>query len=317
MAYFEALADILLDSLKDLALILPVLYITYFLMELLEHIAGDRTLDFLKRSRVFGPLAGGLLGAIPECGIAGGVAGLYAGKVITLGAFVAAVMSTSDEMIPVMISGGKIGSLIAFVGYKLVFGIIAGFIVDFVLRFTGKVKWYELMNDFGLKGRRREICGICTDDSCGCGHDHITDASEGSAEEHCGHKLWLSALIHTLKIGGLIFAVSLLIGAVFELTDSEKLVGTLAGIPVAGELIASLFGLIPNCAVSVTLSSLYIEGVIGAGPMMAGLLTNGGVALLVLFKIRKGKKYLWANLGICALLWALGACGGLLASLIL
>jgi len=313
--FLLTLADVLLDSLKDLALILPVLFLTYLGMEILEHVAGDKTLDVIKRSRAFGPLAGGILGAIPECGIAGGIAGLYAGKVITLGAFVAAVMSTSDEMIPVMISSGRIGTLLGFMAFKLVFGITAGFVIDAVIRLTGKVRWYELMNDFGVSGRRREICSICSEDGCNCGHEHAAGADDGTGEEKCGHKLWLAALIHTLRIGGLIFAVSMIIGLIMEYTGGDFLTAV-ESIPVVSELCAALFGLVPNCAVSVTLTELYLNGAMGAGPMMAGLLTNGGIGLLVLLRLRRGRKNLRSNILICVLLWALGVAGGLLASVI-
>ena len=311
--FFSTLLDVLLDSLKDLALILPVLYLTYFLMELIEHLAGDRTLNFIKRSRGWGPLAGGLLGAIPECGIAGGIAGLYSGGVITAGAFVAAMLSTSDEMIPVMISEGQVLKLLSFVGYKAAFGIAAGFAVDLVSGFVKRSRWYEVKSDFGTPLRRKDICNICETDSCDCGHEHASDDPDGGG---CGHRLWLAALIHTLKICGIIFAVSLVIGMVMELTDAEAFFDAAGGIPVVGELAASAFGLIPNCSVSVTLTGLYLKGVIGAGPMMAGLLKNGGVGLLVLWRVRRGKRFVLSNLAICGILWILGVAGGLLASLI-
>lgn len=310
--FAELLLDVLLDALKDTGLILLILYPTYFLMEAIEHYAGDRTFDFIRRTKYLGPLAGGILGVIPECGIAGGIASLYSARIISLGAFVAAVMSTSDEMLPVLLSSGKLKELLGFMAYKLLYGIAVGFIVDIVYRFVVRKPWWEYKNDFGVSGSHGDICSICEEEGCNCGHDHGTDCDE----DHCGHKLWLAALMHTLKIGGLIFAASVVIGLAVGLIGEERIETLPINMPFVGELIASLIGLVPNCAVSVLLTNFYVEGVIGAGPMMAGLLTNGGVALLVLLRLRRGRKNVLANIAVCAILWVLGVAGGLLATLI-
>ena len=308
----EILLDVLLDALKDTALILIILYPTYFLMEAIEHYAGEKTFNFIKKAKNWGPLAGGLLGIIPECGVAGGIAGLYAGRIISAGAFIAAVMATSDEMLPIMLSSGKVGPLLGFLAYKLCFGIAAGFAADIIIRIVKRGPWWEYRNDFGVSGNHGDICSICEEEGCNCGHDHVSDADE----EHCHHKLWLAALTHTAKIGAIIFAVSFCIGLAVELVGEERIATLPINMPVIGELISALFGLVPNCAVSVLLTNFYLEGIIGAGPLMAGLLTNGGVGLLVLFRLRRGKKNIGKNVVMCAVLWALGVLGGLLATVV-
>jgi hypothetical protein len=307
------IGEVLLDALKDLCLILPVLFVTYYLMELLEHVAGEKTLGFLRKAKGWGPLAGGILGVIPECGVAGGVASLYAGGVITAGAFIAAVLSTSDEMLPVMLAGGRVAELAGFIGFKLVYGVAAGFAADGLSRLFVRRKWTEFAKDFGGAGAG-EICSICKREGCNCGHEH--GGGPEDRDGHRGHRIWLAALIHTLKVGGLIFAFSVLIGLAMEFLGLERLASLGSGIPVVAELTAALFGLIPNCSVSVALTNLYLSGVIGAGPAMAGLLTNGGAGLLVLFRINRGKDRLPGNLAICGALVAFGLAGGLLAGLI-
>ena len=308
----KLLISVLLDALKDTAVVALFLYPTYFLLEVLEHYAGDKTFDFIRRTKHLGPLAGGLLGVIPECGVAGGIAGFYAGGVISVGAFVAAVMSTSDEMLPIMLSSGRVGELLGFVLFKLLYGIVAGFLVDIVFGFIKRGPWWQYRNDFGVPGRHDGICSICEEEGCNCGHDH----GAGCGEDECHHRLWLAALIHTLKVGGLIFAVSALIGLAVECIGDERIAALPINTPVLGEFISALIGLIPNCAVSVLFTNFYLDGIIGAGPMMAGLLANGGVGLLVLFRLRRGRKNILPNMLLCAMLCLLGAAGGMIASLI-
>lgn len=317
MYVIELIWDIVLDCLKDLCFILPVLYLTYLLMELIEHFAGDRTLNLIKKSKKAGPLFGAILGAIPECGISGGIANLYAAGIISVGAFVAAVLSTSDEMLAVLLGNGKVKTLVSFLVFKVLFGVVAGFAVDLVFSLVNRLR-----KKHGKEpAREGTICEICERENCLCGHHHHEGEEheeEHEGEEHGHHglgEIFLAALIHTLKIGGIILAVSFVIGLGVELLGNERIASLPLNMPVLGELITAVFGLIPNCSVSVILSNLYVEGIIGGGPLMAGLLANGGVGLLVFFRMNRGKGKWKQNLGVTAIILVLSFAGGLLASL--
>ena len=248
--------DAVLDSLK----LLPFLFLTYLVMELLEHRTGERAARFISRAGRLGPALGGLLGALPQCGFSAAAAGLYAGRVVTVGTLVAVLLSTSDELAAVMLSSAATDAtvvikLLTVLGIKVVFSMLVGFAVDLVLR----------------RERRDEIGELC--DSEGC---------------HCHERgVLLSSLIHTAKIFGFIFAVTLAINTVIFFVGEDRIGLLLHDLPVVGELIAGLIGLIPNCASSVVLTELYLGGTLTASQLLAGLFTGGGVGLLVLFRVNR------------------------------
>jgi len=313
----DLLIDVLLDCLKDMCFILPVLYLTYLLMETIEHFAGDKTLGLIKKSRKLGPFFGAVLGAIPECGIAGGIANLYVGGVITVGAFIAAILSTSDEMLAILLSSGKVLDLAKFLVYKLIFGCAVGFIVDVFNTFRK-----ELRTEHGKKVEKDgTICELCEREHCLCGHHHHHDGEDDDDDDHedehgCGHKIWLAALMHTLKIGIIVFVVSFILCFFVEFLGEEKIATLPFNTPVVGQLIAALFGLVPNCSVSVIFSELYSDGILSAGPLMAGLLANGGVGILVLLRMNRGKGAWKKNLAVILTIYVFAVIGGLIASLI-
>ena len=191
----EALLDTLLETIIDTAKLLPILFITYLIMEALEHYASERTFTLIKKGRGAGPLLGGLLGIVPQCGFAGGAASLYAGGAVTLGTLIAVFIATSDEMLPILISEGSGAMIWRFVIFKLVAAVISGLTVDIILRAArrgrGKSPYGEV-----------NIGAVCERDGCDCGDD-----------EHGG--IFMPALRHTLKITAVIFAVYLAIGIVF------------------------------------------------------------------------------------------------------
>ena len=286
----DTLLDCLLDSLKDCAMMLPILFLAYLLMEFIEQRAGERLNRIVARVGVAGPALGGLLGAVPQCGFSGAVAGFYAAGMVTLGTLLSVFLSTSDEMLPILISSridpAEIAKLLIF---KVAGGIIAGFAVDIMLRLTRKLRKAD--------------------------SDHIHDFCE---QEHCDceENIWLSALKHTAKVIALIFVVTLGINIVFELWGADFFKSIIVDIPVLGEAILALIGLIPNCSASVLITELYVEGVIAPGQMIAGLMANAGVGLLVLFRLNKKLK---DNLTIMAMLYlcavALGTAAGIVWSL--
>ena len=254
----------LLHPLKETLLMTPVLFLAYLLMEWLEHNEGSKLTGLLNRSRRVGPLLGGLLGMIPQCGFSGAIAGMFAAGTVTTGTLIAVILSTSDEMLPVMLPeviGGKLSAfnLIFILAYKLAIGILVGFVVDLVLRKRHKEQ-------------EEHIHEFCEQENCSC--------SDG---------VFKSALKHTVKVLLIIYVVSVALHLLVEFIP-EAALNDILNFPVLSQLAAALLGLIPSCAVSVTLTELYTEGALQMGPLLCGLLTNGGVGLLVLYRVNRSFK---------------------------
>ncbi len=282
----EIIGEALGEAFFDLLGMLPLLFLSYLLMEWLEARAGEKTERAIARAKGWGPVIGGLLGVIPQCGISGAVAGFFSARVVTLGTFISVILTTSDEMIPIMISRGEFKKLPGVLLFKLAAGIISGLVIDFILR----IKKRGELDD-------SDIHSVCEAEGC-----------------KCEHGILRSALMHTLKVSLMIFAVSALLGVVFGCLGEDVLDGLPTNIPVAGEVIAGLVGLIPSCAVSVLLTDLYLDGAISVGVMMSGLLVNGGIGLLVLFRLNK--KRMRENIKTVALIFSLGVLWGVLARFI-
>lgn len=282
----EILMDAFVDALVDCLKMLPILYIAYLVMELFEHHAGEKTNRIIMRVGKAGPAVGGLLGIIPQCGFSGAVAGFYAARIVSLGTLMAVFLSTSDEMLPILISGnvsaGTIGKVLL---YKVVGGIILGFAVDLVFRFRKK------------ETAEPDIHDMCTREHCSCDHKNV----------------FLSALIHSARVILMIFIVSLALNLVFEFGGKDVLSDFILNRPLLGEVTAGLIGLVPNCSASVLITNLYVDGVISIGAMMSGLMVNGGVGLLVLYRLNKNIK---ENIAITVLLYVLGVIGGIAIGLL-
>lgn len=272
--------------------LLPFLFITYLIMEYIEHKTGDKTKHIIKKSGKFGPLFGGLLGIFPQCGFSAAAANLYAGKIITRGTLIAIFLSTSDEMLPILISeSAPISTIITILAIKLVIGIIAGFVIDLVGQ---AIKKKDKEKNEHLED---EINHICEHEHCHC-------------EEHGVLK---SSIKHTLSIFLFIILITFIVNIVVEFIGEENLANLVLNMPVIGPMIAGLLGLIPNCAGSVVLTQLYLEGVISLGSMIGGLLVGSGIGILVLFRVNKDLK---DNLKILGLLYAVGVICGIIIDLI-
>ena len=284
--FFHVALHVLWHSFSETVSLLPFLYLTYLLMEFLEHKSGDVTQKLLRRSGKVGPLLGGALGVVPQCGFSAAASGLYAGRLITAGTLLAVYLSTSDEMLPIMISGGvPILFVLAVLGCKLVIAAVAGFAVDGVSRLITKGKSVE----------EPQIEDLCERDHCQCG-------------EHFA----MSALNHTVRTVAFIFLISLALNGTVEIIGEDTLASWILDRPFLGNFLAALVGLIPNCASSVVLTELYLSDVISLGSMMSGLLVNGGVGLLVLFRNNRPVK---DSLRILGILFAVGVLSGLLIDL--
>ena len=276
--------NILEDSLMDSIRLIPFLFMTYLAMEYLEHSAGKGMQKWLQRRDKAGPLIGGLLGAVPQCGFSASAAGLYAGRVISLGTLMAVFLSTSDEMLPILISeGAPVGSILGILVAKAVLGVAAGLIVD-------------LVPGLGKSRKQGDISEFCEEGHC-----------------HCEKGILTGALTHTLQIFLFILLVSLGLNVILDLAGEEMLANLILNRPVAGPLLSGLVGMIPNCAGSVVITRLYLDGAMGLGSAMAGLLAGSGVGLLVLFRVNHHRG---ENLKIMGLLYGIGVLGGILVNFI-
>ena len=278
----EIIEDTLIDSIK----LIPFLFITYLIMEYIEHKTKDKTKEAIKKSGKFGPLIGGVLGIVPQCGFSVSATNLYAARVITLGTLIAVYLSTSDEMLPIFISEAvPVTTILKILGIKLLIGVVAGFIIDFVISLVNKGKQEE-----------EKIIDLCEKEHC-----------------HCERGIVKSALKHTINIFIFILLFTFILNVIIYLIGEETIAGFLRNQPVFGPVIAGIIGLIPNCASSVLLTQMYLENVISAATMISGLLVGAGVGLAVLFKTNKGIKQ---NLKITALLYVIGVVSGILIELI-
>ena len=276
----------LLHTLEDSVKLLPFLFVTYLLMELLEHTTGGKVQNKIRNAGKVGPLWGGLLGVMPQCGFSAAASSLYAGRVITVGTLLAVFLSTSDEMLPIFISASVApATIFKILAAKVGIAVISGFLAELVY-----------VNVFKKKEKDMDIHVVCEEEHCSC--------EDGVLK---------SALKHTLKIFVYILIITFAMTFVIELIGEDSLAVVFQNIPVVGEMIAALVGLIPNCASSVVITELYLSGIIGAGAMMSGLLVNAGVGLLVLFRLNRNWKQ---NAGIMAALYGFGVVWGVLIELL-
>ncbi|MBQ7153119.1 MAG: arsenic efflux protein [Clostridia bacterium] len=273
----ELFFDVLLETLLDFAKILPILYLTYLLIELIEKKASGRLETALKKGGRFGPVFGSLLGLIPQCGFSSAAASFFAAGTITAGTLLAVFLSTSDEMLPILLTSRMPARIILIIlGIKLVSGMLVGFLTDLIWR---------RKNHHPDESDKAEHDGADSEHEHDEEHEQIHELCE-RAHCHCheGQNIFLAALKHTLWIGGLILAVSFVIGLTFAWIGEDNISQLFVNVPLVREVIAALIGLIPNCAASVLITDLFVSGVIGLGPLISGLLVNAGVGLLVLYR---------------------------------
>lgn len=273
--------DVIVDTLVDSLKILPFLWFAFFVLELLEHKFQNKTKKIIEASGRFGPLLGGVLGVFPQCGFSVMATNLYVMRIITLGTLISVYLTTSDEMLPILIAHGvNISIILNLLGTKFIFGVVSGFIIDFFVRNQKKETLYVL-----------------------CEKDHC----------HCEKSLFFSSLTHTFKILIFIFGASFLLNVLMYYGGEDLLRHLFHHNHILSPLLASLIGLIPNCAASVVLTELYLSNVITFSSVMAGLLTGSGVALLVLFRSNEDK---YENIKILLLVYFIGSFGGILLELL-
>lgn len=290
----HALEHSLLDTLK----MLPFLAVAFLILEYAETKLEEKSSAVIQKAGKLGPLASGLLGLIPQCGFSVIGSNFYAKRIITLGSLIAIYLSTSDEALLVMLTKPeRILDILLVMGIKLAIAVAAGYIIDLIIR---------------KKAEKDEECHHCHH------HGDSCDDEELIGEEHCcSHTDWKAIVKCTLKrtasVFGFLFAASFLLSYIIELIGEARLQEIMLADSVFQPLLTALIGLVPNCAPSVILAELYIEGAISLGSVVSGLCTGAGVGLLVLFRVNRGVK---SNIGITALLFGIGAVSGVVIELI-
>lgn len=279
-----SILDILTDALLDSLKMLPFLFAAFLFMEYFEHKAGDKLANALKKMGGFGSVGGALIGCIPQCGFSVAASNLYAGELITAGTLLAVFLSTSDEAVPVLLAHPEhAGAVWKLLLIKVIIAIIAGLLLDLCLKLFKRKRRDEPFEEF------------CSD--CGCGE----------------HGIFYSSFRHTLNIFIFILLVNILLNGVISFVGEDRFSEFLAGIRVFQPFVAGLVGMIPNCAASVVITELFVQGGITTGSAVAGLSTGAGVGLAVLFKSNKSVK---ENIFITAMLYLVGTFSGLLIDLL-
>lgn len=275
----QVIQETLIDTLK----LIPFLFLAYLAMEYLEHRTGEKAQKLIRRAGRSGPILGGLLGIVPQCGFSAAASNLYAGRVISLGTLLAIYLSTSDEMLPILISEqAPVELILRILLAKAGIGMAAGLMVDLVMR--------------KKRSEEHHIHNICEQEHC-----------------HCEKGVFRSALSHTGQIALFILLVTFLLNLILHFVGEDALANLILNRPLLGPVLAGVVGLIPNCAGSVAITQLYLEGAMGLGAAMAGLLTGSGVGLLVLFRVNHEKK---ENLKILGLLYVIGVLAGIVIGLL-
>ena len=276
---WEVVRETVLDTVK----LIPFLFLTYLVMEYLEHKAGEKTGRAVQRAGKWGPLFGAVAGVVPQCGFSAAAANLYAGRVITLGTLLSIFLSTSDEMLPILISEqAELSLIVRILAFKVLIGATAGLTADLIFRKAGE--------------EHHHIHQMCESEHC-----------------HCEKGILKSAVSHTLKIAAFILLISFCLNLIMHSIGEDALAGLFMNRPVLGPVIAGIVGLIPNCASSVAITQLYLRGAISFGGVMAGLLVNAGVGVLILCRINHDKK---ENIKIIGLLYATGVLAGIVLDIL-
>ncbi len=266
--------DAILDGVIDTVKIVPFLFISFFIIEILEHKLNSN--KKLEKAGKLGPLFGSLLGIVPQCGIASIATNLYVTGIISVGTLISVFLSTSDEMIPILLSENvSLKFIFIVLAIKFLIGVASGFVIDL---------FYQKKNT--------EDYSLCEEEHC-----------------HCEEHIFISALKHTVNISLFILVVNILLNLIFSYGLEDLLSNLLLSDSIFSPFITSLIGLIPNCASSIIITKLYLVSSISFGSLIAGLLANSGIALIILAKTNKNKK---ENLVIILLTYLIGVLVGII-----
>ena len=276
--------DIILDTLLDSVKLLPFLFVAFLIMEYIEHKFSNKGKEKISKAGKYGPVLGSILGAFPQCGFSVMATNLYATRIISVGTLISIYLSTSDEMLPILISEkASISVIVKFLVIKILIGMLSGILIDFVLR----KKENKKMN---------KIKDFCDEYKCNCSHGIIK-----------------SAIKHTINIMLFLLIITFILNLGFHYLGYDKISKLFLKGNLFSSFVSSFIGLIPNCASSVILTKLYLENVISFSSCLSGLLTSSGVALLLLFRVNESKK---ENFKILLTVYLIGALSGFIIEII-
>lgn len=269
--------DVLIDAIIDTIKLIPFLFVAFLIMEYFEHKLSNKNKNILEKSGKYGPLIGSIIAAFPQCGFGVLATNLYAARIITLGMLISIYLSTSDEMLPIMISEQvDISIIIKIILIKVIISMICGFLIDLIIR----------------KKEQKENFDLCDKDHC-----------------HCEHSIIKSSIKHTINITIFIFVINLILNFLLSYVGEDEIGKFFLKNTIFSPFISGLVGMIPNCAASVFITELYLKGILDFGSLLSGLLTGAGVSLLLLFKVNKNKT---ENIKIVILLYIIGTLFGLI-----
>lgn len=276
--------DIVLDTCMDAIKILPFLFLTFLLVEYLEHKIKNKNQDWIQKAGKFGPIIGSSLGIAPQCGFSIVATNLYITRIVSLGTLIAIYLSTSDEMLPILLAQKTdFKIIIAILFFKWMIGICIGMGIDFCLR----------------KRKREEVqYALCEHDHCHCERESVL----------------LSSWKHTMSTFFYLGIITFIVNVLFTYYGEEIFEKLFLKGSIFSPFLSSLLGLIPSCGASIMLTELYLEGAITFSSCIAGLLTGSGTAFLVLFKNNKNIK---ENIFILAIVYGAGAGIGFILEILL
>ncbi len=283
MTFLETILEVFIYSIKHAILILPFIFISYLLIEYITHKHSEKINNAIKNNKKYGPVVGALLGIVPQCGFSTTVATLYSKRIVTIGTLFAVLISTSDEAMLLFLNHpDKIHILIILLLTKFILATIIGFSID------------KFIPNFISKNNNEEDY---IDESCKC----------------CKHNIFKSAFKHTMFIFLFLFIFTFIFKGLIVLVGEDNINKLLLNGSIFQPLLASLIGLIPNCAASMIVTNLYLSGSLSFSSMLAGLICNAGIGLIVVFKNNKKIK---ENIKIISLLLIISIIVGIVGSLI-
>lgn len=291
----DIIVDILTDTALDGLKMLPFLFGAYLLLEWIEHRSSSKLRHRLSHSGRYSVPLGAAIGLIPQCGFSVAASNLFAGRLITTGTLLAVFLATSDEAVPVMLaSPNGAGKILPLLGLKLLFAVIGGYLADCL---------------FFRRAHEKQ---------CETTHCHHDDEREEATHELCAHcgcqgGILKSTLHHTAETFLFLLIVLLLINTATTLLGEERLASILLAGTFWSPIVTALIGLIPNCAPSVLISELYLNGTLTIGATVAGLSAGAGLGLAMLFKINPNQKQ---NFRILAFLYVFSVAAGILTDLV-
>ena len=276
----------LIHAAEECLKIVPFLYLTLVLIEWLEHRSSHNFERLIARAGRLGPAVGSLLGCVPQCGFSAACATLFNSGLISAGTLLAVFLSTSDEALPILLANpAHWKRIVPLLLTKVIIALLFGMLLDFI--------WHPKAQ---LEAHRR----TAQPHRCSCHGNH----SLGS--------MLLAAARRMLSILAFLFVLTFLLHTSIEAVGKDAIAALL--LPGFFQpLLTAIFGLIPNCATSVLLTQLYLEGFISFGSVVAGLSTAAGIGLLILLRGHPSKRTVLTLLGA---LYAAAALSGMILQLL-